>query len=353
MKLVSRFESHLLRVLDFFLRRVPVEQAMPIVNGAWPQPECLSTAAVELIEDRLAKGCTLFLAGRGGYAGGWRRERFLRGDQVVEGRLWQRTPPAQLALSFSRHTLRFLLWITAHQPGAAETPKWSAPDKEQTIADRLFFYLAYSALRTTPIHVQLAARRGFRDNALCRLAFPEDFHDFHPVPDFLPWTNGLGACILEALQQELTERWVASERSKGETGEWARLRRHGQAQNEVLEAFLTAVESAGRRDLARFLLDALSRLLTPDATAILWVNAPATTGVRLADRVETYRAALALVRQVDRFEQWDRQARSVGYFDEGYAASQLAKADWERAGGTELVARAARIIRELDPINLG
>ena len=59
---------------------------------------------------------------------------------------------------------------------------------------------------------------------------------------------------------------------------------------------------------------------------------------RLADRLETHRAGLAVPRQAETLARWDRQARSVGYFDEGYAASQLWKEDWESHRGTEVAA---------------
>jgi len=350
MKIVSRFEAHLLRLLQFFLRRVPLEQALPVITGHWAPPECLSKTAVELIQDHLAKGCTLILA----RVGGWRRERFLRGAQAADGRLWDRTPPAVLGLSFSKHSLRFLIWITAHNPGDEKAPSWTAAEKELLPGDELLFYLAYAALRETDIAPHLRTRPGFAGNRLCRLGFPEDFElrGGEQAVDFAPWTTGVGACILEALQPELRDLWVTAELSKGQTANWTGLLKHGRCQDQVLDGFLTAVEKSGRRDLARFLLNALAFLVTPEVSARQWVNAPAITGARLADRVETYRAALALVNRVERFRQWDCDARTVGYFDEGYAASQLVKADWERANGDELAVRAQRVIRELDPLSV-
>ena len=49
-------------------------------------------------------------------AGGWRRERQLRSGQRVEGRLWERTPPGELGLTFSRQSLELLMWFTAENP---------------------------------------------------------------------------------------------------------------------------------------------------------------------------------------------------------------------------------------------
>ncbi|MBV9124409.1 MAG: hypothetical protein JO112_13700, partial [Planctomycetes bacterium] len=118
MKVVSRFEANLLSILRFFLRRAPLEQALPLVIHPCAQPPCLSRVAVELVQDTLAKGCMLLVM----RAGGWRRERFLRNDQVREGRLWDRTSPGELGLTFSRQTLRFLLWITATQLPTTKSP---------------------------------------------------------------------------------------------------------------------------------------------------------------------------------------------------------------------------------------
>src|SRR5688500_16050197 len=110
---VSRFEASLLRLLYYFLRREPIERALPLVEARCEPPACLSRGAVRLIQDALAKGCTFLLAQRGG----WRDERHLRGERIASGRLWQRTPPADLGLTFSRRSLEFLIWITAARPG--------------------------------------------------------------------------------------------------------------------------------------------------------------------------------------------------------------------------------------------
>src|SRR5262249_49392704 len=92
------------------------------------------------------------------------------------------------------------------------------------------------------------------------------------------------------------------------------------------------------------------RLLTPDATAALWAGNLRQPAQRLADRAETYRGALAFLRQLPRLQEWDRRARGVAFYDEGYTASQLWKADWERFGGHAAAERAQEIIRQLDPM---
>jgi hypothetical protein len=347
MKAVSRFEANLLRILHFFLRRAPAEQALALIGNRYQEPPCLSRAAVELVQDSLAKGCVALLA-RGG---GWRRERHLRGEQVVEGRLWERTPPKELGLTFSRHSLRFLKWITAARP-TDDKPRWQPVENELTIGDWLLLYFAYQALRNTDAGWSLRLRLPFARHALLRLAYPHDFADVsnrQPV-DFVPWTTGLGACILEVLQTDLAVSWLQVERGKAQISDWQTMQALGRCQEEVLTAFLQEVEAAQRRDLARFLLQVAAGLLHDGASRASWIGESSHAGPRVTDRMETYRAAGAFLRQLDRLREWEEEARGVGYLDEGYVASQLWKADWERGRGAELHARARAVLREMEPL---
>ncbi len=350
MKVVSRFEASLLRILHFFLGQSPPQQAVPLVQSRVSPPACLSRVAVELVEDTLAKGCTLFLA----RSGGWQKGRFVRDDRVASGRLWERTPPDELGLKFSRLPLDFLIWITSRDP-REEAATWTAPAAELTPADWLFFFLVYRALRTESELIRaLAGQVGIQSNVLCRLAYAEDFPATEADAElcYEIWTSGIGGCILEALQPMLAGHWLALESGKGRMIDGLALRALGEAQERVLDGFLDALERARRLDLADFLLQASALLLTPGARAHLWVNDVVRTAPqRLADRMEMQRAALALVRQVDRFRGWERQARSVGYFDEGYQAGQLTKEAWEQYGGDALHGRAQAIIHELDPLH--
>src|SRR5262245_12756703 len=170
MKSVSRFEANLLRLLHCFLGRLPVEQALPSVLHSSAQPRCLSRAAVGLVHDALAKGCVAWLA----RVGGWRRTRHLRGERAVEGRLWERTPPSDLALRFSHHSLEFLIWLTATRL-SGPTTSWTAAAEELTPADWLLLFLAYETLRPTEAAPTLRSLPPVEGNVLCRLAYPQDF----------------------------------------------------------------------------------------------------------------------------------------------------------------------------------
>ncbi|HEY7428632.1 MAG TPA: hypothetical protein VH682_30660 [Gemmataceae bacterium] len=350
MQSVSRFEANLLRLLWYFLHREPPERALPLLESRCSAPPCLQGNAVDLVKDTLAKGVVFLLARRGG----WRRERFLRGERVIEGRLWERTPPAELGLKFSAHTLEFLIWITAHRP-SDKKPPWRPREEHLTLGDLVLMYFAHEGLRKMAEGVGAASlwtEQPFVRHGLCWLAFPEDYTTA-PIgtrPNFAPWTNGAGACMLEALQLELARRWIEIESAKERLTEAQAMRVLGLAQERVLTAFLDAVEQAGRMDLARFLLQAAVVLVGPHAHAGMWTAGLQMAGLRVADRAATYQAATIFLRTLDRLQTWERRARGVGYFDEGYAASQLWKSDWEQAQGDRLVERAHAIVGQLDPM---
>jgi hypothetical protein len=350
MQTVSRFEANLLSLLHFFLRHVPAERAASLLEYRSERPTSLSEPALALVKDALRKGPPLLLA----RDGGWRRERHLRGDRVVEGRLWERTAPEELGLAYSRNTLAFLVWITAARP-ADKDFAWRPESEDLTLGDLLLFFYAHEGLRSADEKLGAAVLRRqtpFAEHGLCWLAYPEDYAGApeEQRPDFGPWVEGRGACILEALQPLLLARWIAVESRKERIADARQMRELGQSQERVLTAFLDAVEKAGRLDLARFLLQAAAVLVGPHAHFGMWTGRLRTTGLRIADRADSYQAAVVFLRQLERLHGWERRARGIGYFDEGYAASQLWKADWERYDGETMAGRAAAIVAQLDPM---
>jgi hypothetical protein len=352
MKIVSRFEANLLRLLYFFLRREPAERALPVIGQRQAAPKCLSRTAVELVCAALAKGCTHLLAIRGG----WRDEGHLRGEKVIAGPLWRRTNPTDLGLHFSQHALTFLIWLTAARPGD-DAPAWDPAKEELTPADLLLLYFAQETLRGTlaePEATKLWERRPFVRHGLCRLAFPEDFAGSaaEVPPHFLLWMEGLGACLLEALQSELAACLVRTELAKERIQSPQTMMELGQSQETAWTGFLETAEKANRPDLVRFLLMAAAELLTPNREPAAWVGGLRLEGRRLADRASVYQAALVFPHCLVRLQAWERRARGVGYFDEGYAAAQLWKADWERFHGDELAERARFLLSQLDPLQI-
>jgi hypothetical protein len=242
------------------------------------------------------------------------------------------------------------MWVTAIHPTGSDTA-WEPAGTEWALGDLLLLFFAYEALRGTKARAALGRSGPFRRHGLCRLAFPEDFAaPLDAVPDFVPWTTSAGACILEVFQRALAARWVEVERTKENIGAWQAMRRLGQSQEQALDNLLDKLEAARRPDLARFLLQAAGELLHDGVTTRAWVGGLQVGTQRLADRADTNRAALVLLRKLDRLRQWERTARAEGYFDEGYPRSQLWLADWERYNGDTLHARAQALVRELDPL---
>jgi hypothetical protein len=363
-KSVSRFEANLLRILRFFLKQVPAEQALRLVLERMDRPRCLAATAVRLVEDSLAKGCVLYLV----RSGAWKRDRFLRHGEPKFGRLWERSPVERLTLSFSKHALDFLIWVTASRP-KEERPVWRVDDEKVTVADRLLFFLAYEAMRAdADLAAALRTSPAFGENALVWLAHPNDFAGEKPgaAPTFDVWLTEPGSFVLEALQPVLEHRWLEIERTKGQIGDWNLLNQQGQVQGRLMDAFVQAVDTAGRRDLVRFLLAVMSRVLaTPDMAPTFWTGGLQGAGPpRLADRLETQRNALAVLRQADRLRGWERAARRSGYLDEDYSASKFWLTEWERFGpapaeGEEkqtfsvFADRAEQILRQVEPLRVG
>jgi hypothetical protein len=340
MKTVSRFEANLVRLLRCLLQKAPRDQISKLLANPTPRPPCLCRDAIDLVQDTLAKGCISFLARRG-----WRRERFLRDGQASEGRLWQRTPPVELGLTFAPHSLEFLVQLSSGSLGSF------VPNIiDLTIGDRLLFVLAFDALADTNAADDMAKHwTTLHQDGLARLAFAEELAHGDERIDWSVWTTGVGSCILETLQTWLAERWCTLERKKGNITTVARMRKIAQGQR-VYHSFLDALEITERRDLARGILEAASRLLRDRPDAQRWIGKLDVSKERLANRQKTYREALTFVELLHRFQQWNQHAQSVGYFDAGYHASQLWKADWERFGGDELHERAITLLREVEPL---
>lgn len=351
-KMVSRFEANLLRIVRFFLKQAPAEQAMKLINDRIDRPKCLSAAVVELVKDSLSKGCILYLV----RAGAWKRDQFLRSGTPKFGRLWERTPVERLTLEFSLQSLDFLIWITAHR-AKEQSPIWHARTQNLTVADWLLFFLAYEAMRgDAELSAALRTSPAFAANALIWLAYPNDFvGEIQPVPALDIWLTESGSLVLEALQPVLENRWLEIERNKGQVGDWALLNRQGQVQGRVSDAFTNAVDRAGRRDLVRFLLVVLSRVLaTPDMAPTFWTGGLQGAGPpRMAERIETQRNALAVLRTAERFRAWERSARQSGYLDEDYATSKFWLGEWERFDFNTIADRAERVLQQVEPLRIG
>ncbi|MBP3960135.1 hypothetical protein J8F10_33330 [Gemmata sp. G18] len=348
---VSKFEFNLLRILRFLVGHFPADQGLQLVRTATTKPDCISGGAVDLVKDTLGKALVLFLT----RAGGWRNDKYLRTHAPVAGRVWDRIPLDERTLQFSRPVFDFLFWLTAEKVHETKL-MWDAAPKALTPTDELFFALAFDAMRSDPDVLTVLRRKDtFARNPFCWLIAPQDAADPESTkpqpPDFAPMFTGLSAVLLECMQTHLTHRWVKSERDKGQIGDWKKMRHQGQAEFAALRGFVQAAEVARRTDLARFVLRTNAQVLQSDLTPVFWTGGLQGSGPqRLADRLETQRAALALPRQMEVLETWQERARFVGYFDDDYQASQMWKADWEAANGDRVAARARAAVEMLEPL---
>ena len=213
MQTVSRFEASLLRLLYYFLRREPVERALPLIEARLDAPTCLAGRRAPR-RGRPRQGLHVparparRLARRAAPPQAEEEDRPALGG----------TRPNDLGLAFSQHSLRFLIWITAARPGD-KTPAWGPDHDLLTHGDLLLLYFAHEGLRDTVEGLARAAlrkREPYQRHGLCWLAYPEDFTQMPDaaVPNFEPWIEDAGACILEALQPDLTARWVHVESGK-------------------------------------------------------------------------------------------------------------------------------------------
>ncbi len=347
---VSRFEQDVIRIARFIYGAIPFEQISPIFQTKSTPPPCLSRNCVELVQDTLSKGTILRLI----RMGGWRPDSYLRGNQIVKQRVWDRFALRERSLAFSDQPLAFLRWI-ATEPQNKLSTGWDYGDTQFTPADQLFFAFVLDAFRPDPTRYEVFRHlKPFANNPFCWLLRPSDFVGPTPatVPSLRTLFSGVGLMIFESLQPHLAQQWLTTERLKLQQTDWTLMRQEGECEFNFLSQLLDDAAIAKRTDLARFLLRVLSRIREANPTSIefwcgnLRINSPP----RLADRIATQTAALALLRQAPMFANWDQRARSIGYFDDDYGTSQLWKEDYEALGGATLNELATLVLRQLQPL---
>jgi hypothetical protein len=346
--LVSPFEDRLIKIARAIVGQAPMDAALPLIAEKVARPAAISSSAANLVSEALIGGSILYLA----RVGGWRRDRFLRDGQAQDGRLWERTAPADLALRFSEHSVDWLLWLTAQRPDDVASPPALPPDR-LTPADQLLLFLSYAALRDSEFTLHLRLIPAVAANGLIRLGFPDDFVSATATPQFGSCVDGVNVATLEAHEFWLADRWIDIERHKREIGDWPALAALGHEQERILIAFGACAESAGRPDLLRFLLRVAEAVLPDDVSKDQFCGGLQGAGpVKLAERIDVLRRAVAVPRYVLRLRDWERRARSIGYLDDGYASAQAWLSDWERFSGDELAKRAEAVVTDVEPLNL-
>lgn len=351
---VSPFEAALLRILSSLLGASPPGLAVPLLADRLPAPPGLSSAAMGLVQEHLAKGCASFLV----RSGGWRRERFVAGNRIVEGRLWERTTPEALALRFSSNTIKLLIALTAHAPKDFGR-RWKPMKATLTVGDRLVVFIAGRSMTGSEVGASMRALVNQIDAGLYCLAFPLHLgfprtrvDGLHSDLNFGRWLTPSGVILLECLQDQLARSWFAMEVGKAAIVKPRCMSEFASFQDRVLRSYLRAIDAAGRRDLARFLLVVGRKLFGQSDGVEAWTAAlPAVQG-SLRERHQARREAATLATVLTDLGVWQRQAQGIGFTDDNYEVGQLCKQLWETQQGDKTLATAAAIAREAGRLGL-
>ncbi len=155
--------------------------------------------------------------------------------------------------------------------------------------------------------------------------------------------------VLDALQADLAERWVAVERMKRRLGDPVQLVSLGRVQDAILRAYFGAIQGAERRDLCRFIVSAARTLMDERPDAESWYPELAPGG-SLRVRSDARRGSVALLRNLLTVKHWAEEAASVRFFDDEYDGAQLFLRIWEQLG-EHRYRRALAIVAEVESID--
>lgn len=330
---VTRAEAYLLTMARVAVGVVPPMDAMRLLVTSVTPPPKLGPTARKALSDTLARGAVLSLARQGG----WLRDGPLR--------LWQRhsAPP----LAFSGNTVRLFSWLltTPLAESDASPLLFKGP---LTAAEDFLVALLIDRLRGTGCDSLLARQLSIRKLPLTTLAHAGLMAREVGLDEVPKFDVPLLAPFVEGLRTLLSRSWLSAERSKRDLTAPDMLSRVGRAQADVLDAWLTAIDRAGRRDLATFLIDTASDWLAAERTADELTRSMS-PDAPLRERTDARRRAAAMLRSLGRLREWDQQHRSVRFIDDGYALAQRLVVDWERLGERGFT-RAANLVTDLDAI---
>ena len=330
---VTRAESYLLTIARVAVGIVPPMDAMRLLVTSVAPPPKLGPTARKALGDTLARGSVLSLAKQGG----WLKDGPLR--------LWERhsAPP----LAFTGNTIRLLSWVltTPLAENDASPLLFKGPI---TVAEDFLIALLIDRLRGTGCDALLARQLSIRNLQLTTLTHAGLMArevGLDAVPKF---DVAMLAPFVEGMRTLMCRAWLAAERSKRDLTAPDMLIRIGRAQADVLERWFTAIDAAGRRDLATFLIDTATSWLAADRTADELTRSMS-PDAPLRERTDARRRAAAMLRSLGTLREWDQQHRSVRFIDDDYALAQRLVVDWERLGERGF-SRAANLVTELDAI---
>ena len=348
MPTLPQFEFRLNQILRCMLGKLSVVQAHSFFVSTEPRPICLSRACVRLAEDTLRKGVTQMLATDGAAV-----ERFLSTqnptEDVSSGRIWERHASDQMGLSFSKNSLELLIWLTAESFVQTKLHPRIEPER-YTLGDRLLEWLLATRTGEQFPLSRFLLMPTIQANPLIRLTLPHQLTarfalERSEIPgvetDWAEWFSPQNSWLLEALQSRLAKAVAESDRKKLALDDPAKIRTLGELQTQEAARFLETADSTGRRDLGIFLLrgarDCLNHPIPADRIDV--------SALTLNERTATYSADLSLFQTVQRLQTWQQEARSAGFYDEGYRASQHWKSIWDALDGDTIAARATELLQ--------
>ncbi len=336
MSAVTLQEAELLRLARAVVGLSSFGEVERLLGAQRAAPNALGPTAMTLLEETLARGVGLSLM-RGG---GWRQER--------KQRVWERAalPPMQ----FQASSFQLLQWML--KTPLAEAGNKALPGKNgQGWADEVLLALALTLVTDTHCERAFALQPRVRQSALCwvmqpaALARAEALGDDGPAIALSP--SSPLTFLLETWQPTLARSWIRMEQAKGQAADPAELARIGRSQDAVLGALLKAADSAKRRDLLGFLVDAGAQTIHPKLKGDDYVR-NLTPTAPLRDRMDARKQSGALLKALGTLRAWDHEHRAVRFFEgEDYDKAQAMVAAWDVLGDKGF-REAERVLSELE-----
>ena len=335
---ITTAEAALLRTARVVLGGEPSPQvARVLLRQRTPSPHGLTPICAAALRRILARGAVRALT----HGGGWRVSLTLAAPAPRTGRLWERHAPPPLV--FSPATVALLGALSEADPLLWRSASPADP-RPVGVADDLLWALAVDRLRLSDLP---PAWPTFVRSPLAWLLAPDALAPWHaPVAiDLSAFVQGAGAVVLEGLQGTLARRWTAMEQAQAAVTDPEIAGRLGRARQAALDALIEAAATAGRLDLASFVLVAADRALTAAPEA--WL-ADLDRHAGLGARAEARHAAGALARAAMRLDDGRRALGMIPFFEPEYAAARALLTHWApHAGG---LPRAAALTRHLDAL---
>jgi hypothetical protein len=318
---VTLAEGALVLTARFALGLTSAEEVSRLLASPTPAPPALGPTCRRLLAETLGQGTALALARQGGW---------YEAPSGARGPLWERGPLP--VLEFTGAAVELLQWLLkANLSERDPLPLRTATPL--TVAESVLATVLMDRLRERGWDAALAAQGPVRAAPLVALAHAGELGRAAPLVEVPAFDVAALGFAVEGLRGLLGRSWAAAERAKQAVVEPAALRQLGEAQARVLDAFLAAIDAAGRRGLATFLVDAgvaLHRGGEPLPDVGRGLASPSQRPLR--ERAEARRAAGALARAYGRLEGWDQEHRAVRFFEDGYEEAQALVRDWGRLG---------------------